>query len=75
MKVEVGDVVGLLGVVGDPHRHDLLFREQLHEVGSQGRVRRGTPAADFKDQIPEDVKHERFNRLVELVDRISAEKK
>ena len=23
--------------MGDPHRHDLLFREQLHEVGSQGR--------------------------------------
>ncbi len=37
-------------------------------------VRRGTPAANFKEQVPEDIKHDRFNRLVELVDRISAEK-
>ena len=26
------------------------------------------------DQVPEDIKHERFNRLVEAVNRISAEK-
>ena len=38
-------------------------------------VRRGTPAEGYGDQIPESVKHERFNRLVELVNRISAEKK
>lgn len=31
--------------------------------------RRGTPAADYEDQIPEDVKHERFNRLVEVMNR------
>ncbi|MGN0708752.1 MAG: radical SAM protein, partial [Anaerovoracaceae bacterium] len=37
-------------------------------------IRQGTPAAEYPDQIPEDVKHERFNRLVELVDSISAEK-
>ena len=37
-------------------------------------VRPGTPAADFEDQIPEDVKHDRFDRLVEAVNRISAEK-
>ena len=37
-------------------------------------VRNGTPAAKYPDQIPEDVKHERFGRLVELVDSISAEK-
>ena len=37
-------------------------------------VRKGTPAESYEDQIPENVKHERFNRLVELVNRISAEK-
>ena len=37
-------------------------------------VRKGTPAADYEDQIPESVKHERFNRLVDLVNEISAEK-
>ena len=37
-------------------------------------VRKGTPAEKFEDQIPEEVKHERFNRLVEVINRISAEK-
>ncbi len=37
-------------------------------------IRKGTPAENFEDQIPEEVKHERFNRLVELVNQISAEK-
>ncbi len=36
--------------------------------------RNGTPAAKYEDQIPEEVKHERFNRLVEAVNEISAEK-
>lgn len=36
--------------------------------------REGTPAAKFEDQIPDDVCHERFNRLVELMDSISLEK-
>ena len=36
--------------------------------------REGTPAAKFEDQIPDDVCHERFNRLVELMDGISYEK-
>ncbi len=37
-------------------------------------VRKGTPAEQYEDQIPEDVKHARFNRLVEVINRISAEK-
>ena len=37
-------------------------------------VRRGTPAAGMEDQVPEAVKHERFNRLVELVHEIQEEK-
>jgi len=36
--------------------------------------RPGTPAAEYEDQIPEEVKHERFGRLVETMNRISAEK-
>ena len=34
----------------------------------------GTPAAKYDNQIPENVKHERFDRLVEEVDRCSAKK-
>lgn len=36
--------------------------------------REGTPAAKFDDQIPYDICHDRFNRLVELMDGISYEK-
>ncbi|MDO4545063.1 MAG: tRNA (N6-isopentenyl adenosine(37)-C2)-methylthiotransferase MiaB [Bacillota bacterium] len=37
-------------------------------------MRPGTPAAKYDDQIPEDVKHERFNRLVDAVNDASMEK-
>lgn len=35
-------------------------------------IRKGTPAADYKDQISEEVKHERFNRLVDQLNEITA---
>ncbi|MGI6722384.1 MAG: tRNA (N6-isopentenyl adenosine(37)-C2)-methylthiotransferase MiaB [Anaerovoracaceae bacterium] len=35
-------------------------------------VRKGTPAENYPDQIPEDVKHERFDRLVNLINEGSA---
>lgn len=37
-------------------------------------IRKGTPAEKYQEQIPEEVKHERFNRLVDLVNSISMEK-
>ncbi len=36
--------------------------------------RTGTPAAEYEDQIPEEVKHERFNRLVDTLNAISLRK-
>jgi tRNA-2-methylthio-N6-dimethylallyladenosine synthase len=36
--------------------------------------RRGTEAADMADQVPEEVKRERIERLVEVVQRIAAER-
>ncbi|MCQ2561296.1 MAG: tRNA (N6-isopentenyl adenosine(37)-C2)-methylthiotransferase MiaB [Clostridia bacterium] len=36
-------------------------------------VRRGTPAAAMENQVPEDVKHERFNRLVDTIHEIQEE--
>lgn len=36
--------------------------------------REGTPAAGFSDQIPYDTKHERFERLNEVVNKYSLEK-
>ncbi len=37
-------------------------------------IREGTPAAKYEDQIPEEQKHARFDRLVEELNRITAEK-
>ena len=37
-------------------------------------VRTGTPAAEYEDQIPEEVKHQRFERLVDTLNEITAEK-
>lgn len=34
----------------------------------------GTPAAKYDNQIPEDIKHDRFDRLVDEVNRCSAKK-
>lgn len=36
-------------------------------------IRKGTPAADMKNQIPDDVKHERFNRLLEIINKVGNE--
>lgn len=37
-------------------------------------TRKGTPAAQREDQIPEEVKHQRFNRLVDVINQSSAGK-
>ena len=37
-------------------------------------VREGTKAAEMDNQVPDDVKHERFERLVEEINKISLEK-
>jgi tRNA-2-methylthio-N6-dimethylallyladenosine synthase len=37
-------------------------------------IRKGTPAENYEDQIPEDIKHKRFNRLVDLLNEISVKK-
>lgn len=36
--------------------------------------RKGTPADEMEDQIPDDVKHDRFNRLISVINDISAKK-
>lgn len=37
-------------------------------------IRTGTPAADMEEQIPDRIKHERFERLVDEINKITAEK-
>ncbi len=37
-------------------------------------IRTGTPAAEYDSQVPEDVKHARFERLVDTLNEITAQK-
>ncbi|MFD3157128.1 tRNA (N6-isopentenyl adenosine(37)-C2)-methylthiotransferase MiaB [Haloimpatiens sp. FM7330] len=37
-------------------------------------IRKGTPAAEYEEQVPEKTKHDRFNRLVKVVNEITAKK-
>ena len=69
-------------IVGFPGETEEDFQETL-DVVRQVRYdsaftfiysrRTGTPAAVMKDQVPEDVVKDRFNRLLEEVQRISAD--
>jgi tRNA-2-methylthio-N6-dimethylallyladenosine synthase len=70
-------------IVGFPGETDKDFDETLDLVQKVRydsaftflySIRKGTPAEKYTEQVPEAVKHERFNRLVELLNGISAEK-
>src|ERR687895_443043 len=68
-------------IVGFPGETERDFAETL-EVVEQVRYdsaftfifspRRGTEAAEMADQVPEEIKHERLERLVEVVQRVAA---
>jgi tRNA-2-methylthio-N6-dimethylallyladenosine synthase len=70
-------------IVGVPGETEADFRETLEvveEVGFDGAFtfvyspRAGTEAAAMPDQIPDDVKRERIERLVDLVQRVAHER-
>src|SRR3712207_4113024 len=70
-------------IVGFPGETEADFRETLEVVEEVGydsaftfmySPRRGTEAAALPDQVAEDVKHERLERLVDVVQRIAAER-
>jgi tRNA-2-methylthio-N6-dimethylallyladenosine synthase len=70
-------------IVGFPGETEADFRETLdvvEEVGYDSAFtfifspRRGTEAAEMADQIPDEVKHERLERLVDVVQRIAADR-
>ena len=70
-------------IVGFPGETEGDFRETLavvEEVRYDSAFtfiyspRQGTEAAEMPDQVPEQVKHERLERLVEVVQRIAAER-
>ena len=70
-------------IVGFPGETEEDFRETLEvveEVGYDGAFtfvfspRRGTEAATLPDHVPDEVKRERIERLVQLVQRVAAER-
>lgn len=70
-------IVGFPGETEDDFLETLDLAEQVRYDSAFTflySIRKGTPAEKFEDQIPEDIKHERFNRLVDTINRISAEK-
>ena len=69
-------------IVGFPGETEDDFQQTLDVVGKarfssaftfQYSPRPGTPAATMQEQIPKDVVQERFDRLIELQERIGAE--
>ena len=78
-----GLALGTDVIVGFPGETEEDFRETL-EVVEEVRYdsaftfiyspRHGTEAAALPDQVPDEVKHERLERLVEVVQRIAAER-
>ena len=70
-------------IVGFPGETEEQFEDTLElcrEVGYDSAVtflysiRKGTPAEKFDDQVPEAIKHERFNRLCDEINSTSAVK-
>ena len=70
-------------IVGFPGETEDDFRETLEAVEEVGfdsaftfvfSPRRGTEAAAMSDQVAEDVKHERIERLIDVVQRVAQER-
>ena len=70
-------------IVGFPGETEEDFEETLslcREVGYDSAftflysIRKGTPAEKYEDQIPEEEKHRRFNKLVDVINASSAQK-
>ncbi len=70
-------IVGFPGETEDDFRQTLEVVEAVRYDSAFTFIyspRRGTDAAAMPGQVPEEVKHERLERLVELVQRIATEK-
>ncbi|MDD7215075.1 MAG: tRNA (N6-isopentenyl adenosine(37)-C2)-methylthiotransferase MiaB [Firmicutes bacterium] len=77
MSISTDIIVGFPGETEEDFEETLSLCEEVRYDSAFTflySVRTGTPAAEYEDQIPENTKHERFNKLVETVNRISAEK-
>lgn len=70
----------IVGFPGETEEDFLATLDLIRKVEYNGLYtfiyspRKGTPAAEMKDQIPQDVKKERFNRLLAVQNEISTKK-
>ena len=70
-------IVGFPGETEEDFRQTLAVVEEVRYDSAFTFIfspRRGTEAATMPDQVPEDVKHERLERLVDVVQRVAAER-
>ncbi|MBR4862914.1 MAG: TRAM domain-containing protein, partial [Firmicutes bacterium] len=70
-------IVGFPGETEEDFEQTLTLCEEVRYDSAftfMYSIRKGTPAEKYEDQIPEEIKHARFDRLVETVNRISIEK-
>jgi tRNA-2-methylthio-N6-dimethylallyladenosine synthase len=84
MRAAIPDLaLGTDIIVGFPGETDDDFRQTLEVVEEVGfdsaftfvySPRQGTDAAAMPDQVPDEVKRERIERLVEVVQRVAAER-
>lgn len=81
IKSEIPDVaistdiiVGFPGETEEDFEETLSIAEEIQFDSAFTFIyskRKGTPAFDMDDQIPDEIKHERFNRLVEIINSSS----
>jgi tRNA-2-methylthio-N6-dimethylallyladenosine synthase len=70
-------IVGFPGETEDDFRATLELVEEVRYDSAFTFIyspRRGTEAADLPDQVPDEVKHGRLERLVDVVQRVAAER-
>jgi tRNA-2-methylthio-N6-dimethylallyladenosine synthase len=70
-------IVGFPGETDDDFEQTLEVVEEVRYESAYTFIfspRRGTEAADLPEQVPDEVKHERLERLVEVVQRVAAER-
>jgi tRNA-2-methylthio-N6-dimethylallyladenosine synthase len=70
-------IVGFPGETGADFEETITAVEEMRYDGAFTFLyspRHGTEAASMPDQVPEEVKHERLERLIEVVQRIAAER-
>jgi tRNA-2-methylthio-N6-dimethylallyladenosine synthase len=77
LAVTTDIIVGFPGESEEDHEETMTLIEQARYDSAftfMYSIRTGTPAAEREDQVPEDVKHARFDRMLKRMNEIVIEK-